>query len=224
MTPANIAGMAHLKGLRVLALTDHNSLKNCPAFFAACEAMDIVPIAGVEVTTAEDIHAVCLFPTLEDSMAFDRLLDGRRIPVKNKPAIFGAQQIMNANDEVVGEEPYLLINAVEISLDELYGLVQEYRGICYPAHLDKEANGIAAVLGNIPDHAHFTVAEYRDGERAAELEATYPHLKAKRRVANSDAHYLWDLNEPRDCFRLPDDVSEPEEVRRAILKELAGNI
>ena len=31
MTPANIAGMAALKGLDVIALTDHNSCRNCPA-------------------------------------------------------------------------------------------------------------------------------------------------------------------------------------------------
>lgn len=31
MTPANIAGMAAVKGLDVIALTDHNSCRNCPA-------------------------------------------------------------------------------------------------------------------------------------------------------------------------------------------------
>ena len=35
MTPANIAGMAALKGLELVALTDHNSCRNCPAFLAA---------------------------------------------------------------------------------------------------------------------------------------------------------------------------------------------
>ena len=31
MTPANIANMAMINGLDVIALTDHNSCKNCPA-------------------------------------------------------------------------------------------------------------------------------------------------------------------------------------------------
>ena len=47
MTPANIAGMAMLEGLDVAALTDHNSCGNCPAFFSACEAHGIVPVAGM---------------------------------------------------------------------------------------------------------------------------------------------------------------------------------
>ena len=31
MTPGNIVGMAAVKGLDVIAVTDHNSCKNCPA-------------------------------------------------------------------------------------------------------------------------------------------------------------------------------------------------
>ena len=31
MTPGNIVGMAAIKGLDVIAVTDHNSCKNCPA-------------------------------------------------------------------------------------------------------------------------------------------------------------------------------------------------
>ncbi len=65
MTPSNIAGMASLVGLNILALTDHNSVKNTPAFYEACKRFGIIPIAGMELTTAEEIHVVCLFETLE---------------------------------------------------------------------------------------------------------------------------------------------------------------
>ena len=64
MTPMNMAGMGMLKGLSVMALTDHNSCRNCPAFFKACEGYGVVPIAGMELSTAEDVHMVVLFPTL----------------------------------------------------------------------------------------------------------------------------------------------------------------
>ena len=68
MTPANIAGMAMLNGLNIVALTDHNSAKNCPAFFAQAKKYGIVPIPGMELTTAEDVHVVCLFRSLEDAL------------------------------------------------------------------------------------------------------------------------------------------------------------
>ena len=63
-TPNNVAGIASLSGLNIIALTDHNSTANCPAFFAACERFGITPIAGMELTTSEDIHVVCLFEEL----------------------------------------------------------------------------------------------------------------------------------------------------------------
>ena len=88
MTPDSIAGMGELNGLDIMALTDHNTLKNCPAFFKAAYRHGIIPVAGTELTTAEDIHAVCLFATLSGAMEFEKVLEERRIKIKNRPDIF----------------------------------------------------------------------------------------------------------------------------------------
>jgi len=101
MTPNNIAGTAVLAGIDVMALTDHNTLKNCPAFFSAAKRNGIIPIAGAEVTTSEDIHVVCLFPSLEAGMEFDLFLDSKRIKIPNRADIFGEQLITDENDEVI---------------------------------------------------------------------------------------------------------------------------
>ena len=77
--------MASLCELDIVALTDHNTAKNCPAFFKAAEKYGIVPIAGMELTTSEDIHIVCLFRQLDDAMRFSTYVDQHRIVVKNKP-------------------------------------------------------------------------------------------------------------------------------------------
>ena len=68
MTPNNIAGMGVVAKLDIMALTDHNTCRNCPAFFAAAEKNGIVPVAGMELTTAEDIHLLCLFEELEAAL------------------------------------------------------------------------------------------------------------------------------------------------------------
>ena len=52
MTPNNIAAMSALKGLQIVAITDHNSCKNCPAFFEACRKHGIIAVAGMELSTA----------------------------------------------------------------------------------------------------------------------------------------------------------------------------
>ena len=222
MTPNNIAGMAALKGLQVLALTDHNTCKNCPAFFAACKKQGIIPIAGAEVTTAEDIHAVCLFPTLEAAMEFDRLMDEKRVRIKNEPDIFGRQQIMDGEDNVIGEEEYLLINALDVYLDDLYGIARSLGGIAYPAHLDKDANGVLAMLGTIPDHPDFRVAEFHDLDKRAAFEERFPFLAGKLHLENSDAHYLWEINEAESFLPVAVETYSSENVRRAIFRLFTG--
>jgi predicted metal-dependent phosphoesterase TrpH len=39
--------MGVLNGLNIMALTDHNSCENCPAFFEAALNHGILPIAGM---------------------------------------------------------------------------------------------------------------------------------------------------------------------------------
>ena len=118
MTPANIAGMAAVKGLQIAALTDHNSTANCPAFFKACKAYGIIPVAGMELTVSEDIHLLCLFDSLEVAMEFGNAVRGHMMPVKNRPEIFGHQYVMDEEDNILSEEENLLINATDLSLDE----------------------------------------------------------------------------------------------------------
>ena len=136
MTPNNIAGMGMLGGYRVLALTDHNTCKNCEAFFEACERYGIIPVAGLELTTSEDIHVVCLFEKLEDALGFDLMVSSQRTLIKNKPNIFGTQPIMDSEDNILSYEEYLLSNATRISIEDVPELVSKYNGVAYPAHID----------------------------------------------------------------------------------------
>ena len=47
MTPANIAGMAKIKGLDIIAVTDHNSARNLPAVEKCCEAYGLLLLPGM---------------------------------------------------------------------------------------------------------------------------------------------------------------------------------
>ncbi len=220
MTPNNIVGMASLNGLSVLALTDHNSAKNCPAFFHAAEAADIIPIGGMELTTAEDIHMVALFPTLEAVMEFDRYLEDVRIRIPNRPSIFGNQQIMDEGDNIIGEEADLLINALSLDLESAANAVRSHGGICYPAHIDKSVNSIITTLGFLPERPSFSVFEMHDASKIPEYQAKYLPSDAKT-VTSSDAHYLWDIREASEAGRLylPEGLSG-DKARKWILESL----
>lgn len=193
-TPASIAGFGVLGRLDMLALTDHNTCGNCPAFFRAAREYGLIPIAGMELTTSEDIHLVCVFPTLESAMDFDSYVRKTRMPVRNREDIFGEQLVMNEDDEVIGREELLLITATGISLDEAPALVESFGGVCWPAHVDREANGIIAVLGTFPEEPFFACAELNDKANAESYLRDYPALRDKRLLCSSDAHRLQDIN------------------------------
>ena len=224
MTPNNIAGMAMLGGINAAALTDHNTSKNCPAFFEACRKVGIVPIAGMELTTAEDIHMVCLFPTLAAAMEFDEFVDQNRMKIPNRPDIFGEQLIMNGEDEIVGKVDDLLIPATDLDIFTAAEEVRRRGGAAYPAHIDKQSNGIIAVLGDIPAEAGFCTAEVKDKEKLPELLEKYPILKGMLIVEDSDAHELDGLALLPPELDIAEESDDENLVRNSIIAKLRGEM
>ena len=220
-TPNNIAGMASLSELDIVALTDHNTCKNCPAFFAAAKKYGIIPIAGMELTTSEDIHTVCLFENLADALRFDEFIDTQRIKIKNRPEFFGEQLILNGEDELIGKEDFLLSNATFISVDDVKDIVSSYGGVCYPAHIDRSSNGIIAVLGTIPPDTNFTLFGLHDGERIKEYSEKYG-IPENRFLISSDAHCLTDMRDKQFYVELDADDDSPAAVRRKLFELLRG--
>lgn len=220
MTPANIAGMATLAGINIMALTDHNTVKNCPAFFKAAKKNGIIPIAGMELTTAEDIHIVCLFETLEEALVFGDEVEKHRILIKNRADIFGDQFIMDEDDNIIGGDEFLLSNATDITVDEVVELVGRFNGVCYPAHIDRVSNGIVSTLGTFPDDPVFDCAELHDADLEEQYKAKYPILKNKKFLVGSDAHYLWDIRDAEAFLELDDEPYSSKLVTQRLFEYL----
>ena len=157
LTPAFVAGSAKLCGLDVAALTDHNSAKNCPAFFKAAEFYGLSPLGGLELSTVEGVHVLCLFDELEKIMEFDRFVSERLIKMENDPAFFGNQLVCDEEDEVLGEEKYLLSGDTDIAFNDVREIVLSYGGVALPAHIDRKVNGAVEIFGTVPAEAGFKV-------------------------------------------------------------------
>jgi DNA polymerase III alpha subunit len=220
MTPNNIAGMAALKGLNILALTDHNSTKNCPAFFEACRRQGIIPIAGMELTTAEDIHIVCLFQELEDAMRFGDEIRTRLMPISNRPEIFGNQLVLDKEDEIIGEEDKLLISATDLPIEDAIALARAFGAHVHPAHIDRESNGIVAILGDVPADYGFSIFEMREKKNSQRLSAVVEELSDDNILICSDAHHLWDISEAENSVLIDDEPYSSALVRRKLFEWL----
>lgn len=193
MRPENLVGFSVLGGLDLIALTDHNSVRNCPAAAEAARAYGIGFIPGAEVTTSEEVHCVCLLPTLEAAMDFGATLEQHLQQIPNRPEIFGHQTICHP-DGTEEEYPWLLLPSTDLSILELPTFVQRFDGICYPAHVDRDANGLFAILGIWPEELQVPAVEIRHI-----LPAGVPD--GLKTIQASDAHRLEDL--PDGGFVLP---------------------
>ncbi|MDD5953021.1 MAG: PHP domain-containing protein [Oscillospiraceae bacterium] len=196
MTPYNIVNMAKYLGFDMIALTDHNSSLNCESAVKAGREAGLVVVPGMELCTMEESHVICLFPTVDDAMGFHQYVQENSLHMDNQPDIFGHQFLMNETDQILGEEPCLLINSANISIDSVVELTAQYHGAAFPAHIDRSSYSILASLGVVPEEANFSAVEISYDGDIELLQKTNPEITSMVHLQNSDAHYLEHMRDP----------------------------
>ena len=90
MTPANIAGLAKAGG-RGADCCDRPQRRGQSAGGGTVLLQRIrpAPAAGVEVNTAEEIHVLCYFKTVDTALEFGRLLYAALPEFPYDPAVWG---------------------------------------------------------------------------------------------------------------------------------------
>lgn len=197
MTPNNIVNMAMLNGLSVIALSDHNTVGNVSSVLSVAKRAGLIALPAMELETAEEIHVLCLFRTLEDALRFEREAVAPALPdIKNRVDIFGKQQLLDDMDEEIGQDDRYLINATEISIDSLPFLLPRYNGLAIPAHIDKQTKSLMSVFGMVDKSMGFTTFEL-SRNLPADFFETHPEMNEPeyRFLYDSDAHYLQDIAE-----------------------------
>ena len=182
MTPNNIIGMAGILELDAIAVSDHNSALNLPAVCKLGEKQGILVVPAIEITTAEEVHILSLFPSLDAALAIGEELYALLPNIPNDPEIFGNQLVLDENDQITGTVEKLLINAVNLSIEKTFEKVRSYGGVPIPAHIDKTAYSIMSNLGFIPPELGVTAVEIKN--------PPYPAANVYQSITNSDAHAL----------------------------------
>jgi PHP family Zn ribbon phosphoesterase len=211
MTPNNIVNMAFVKGLDIIAITDHNACNHVRIANELAEALGILLIPGMEVQTREEVHILCYFPTVDAIECFDVQLSPLKSKIRNRIDVFGHQTILDINDALVCEYEDALIMSVDISLEALKSLVESFGGIMVPAHVNKSANSILVNLGFIPTDLNIKCVEIHEKSPINEI-----FIRNYQRIYNSDAHYLENLSEPIHFIELG------EKTRIALIDYLTG--
>lgn len=205
-TPGDLAAMCALAGLNIVALTDHNTCGNCRAFQRAAAEHGLLALCGMELSTAEEIHVVCLFPDAEHAEAFSTYVYAQLPPIPNRRDIFGAQLYMDEHDTVLGEEPRLLASASAIGVYELCPLVDSFHGVCFPAHIDRPSYSLLSQLGLWDSTLPFPLAEVSRNCPAGF--AYRPDLALVPLITNSDSHALEQVPDAQYTMDLPEQTPQ----------------
>ena len=204
MTPYNLVNMSKLLGLDIIALTDHNTCKNCESAIKVGNSIGLTVIPGMELCTSEEVHVVCLFPDCESAMSFSDYIHTTMPPVQNRPDIFGDQLVMDECDNAIGTEEILLTLASSVSISNVCELVESYGGVCYPAHIDRSSYSVLSNLSMITEDMGFRAVEMTADADRETLIKNHPILDGAKIFVDSDAHYLENLKDAQNIIDLPE--------------------
>jgi hypothetical protein len=184
-SPSAIARRAKELGLDLIALTDHNSALNCPAFREACNRQEIASCYGLEITTREEVHILALFESVESALEMGQFVANNFPDIKNDPERFGDQIVVDHDDYVLDEVEVFLLSASNLSIEEIVGKTLSLGGLSIPAHIDRTAFSLGSQLGFVPDLPFSAVETVR-----LPVHPSPGHLTV---ISDSDAHYLPDV-------------------------------
>ena len=201
MSPRAIARRACEAGLDAIALCDHNSARNTPALREACAAEGIASLYGMEIATAEELHALAVFDTLGAALAMTEQVYAALPPRLNVPELFGEQPVVNLDNQVVELEWRLLSAPTNLAVRDIAAAVRELGGIFIASHVDRPMFSISSQLGALAGDEGFEAMELtRHAERAL-WRRRYPGLPI---LCSSDAHELHDIGTAWNEADLPD--------------------
>jgi PHP family Zn ribbon phosphoesterase len=211
MSPRAIVQRAREAGVDILGICDHNSAENTPAALEAARGSGLHILPGIEVTSAEEVHILALFDELEPALKMQEIVY-RHLPGENDQETFGMQVVANADDEVLGFNPRLLIGATTLGVHEIVQATRSLGGMAIAAHVDRESFSLIGQLGFVPGDLALD---------ALEISPSISHGEAARRYApslplvqSSDAHKLEKVGQCRTVFLL-EEVSVAE-IRKAL--------
>lgn len=202
MSPKRVVEHARKVGLDIIGICDHNSAENVAATSSAGSRRNVAVIAGMEVTTNEEVHIMAVFGDIEAVLKLQEKVYADLTPGENDEEVFGEQVVVNEYDEVEGFNCRLLIAATAINLDNIVEDIHRLGGLAIASHIDREANSLISQLGYIPEYLELDALEISSNISPNRAIEKFPEIKKFPIISSSDAHYLDDIGTTTTEFLL----------------------
>jgi predicted metal-dependent phosphoesterase TrpH len=200
MTPAAIVRQAIRKGLAMIAICDHNTAGNTIAVREAA-GTDITVIAGIEITTFEEVHVIGFFPNFRIAYEVGEKLSVTLPELRDTSRGFGEQLFMNAQGQTLRHETKMLSAPSTLTLSESVNLIRQYNGLAIAAHLDRRSFSVISQLGMLPEDIRFDAIEL---SAAAVRSSRVPEFTSFGLpvITSSDSHFLSEIGICRTVFEI----------------------
>jgi PHP family Zn ribbon phosphoesterase len=202
MSPVNIISEALRRGLDIIGITDHNSVRQCNLINRLGKEKGVFVMQGAEVTTKEEVHCLAFFENSGTLAVFQEYLDSNLPEIKNDPLIFGDQVVVDENEDIVYTEEKLLTNATEISIEKLEDFIHLHNGLFIPAHIDRLKNSIYSQLGFLPDDLKADALEVSVRSSPTKFASAHPEINSFPLITDSDAHFPDQIGRTFNLFQL----------------------
>lgn len=191
MTPHHIVMRAAQYGVDAVAITDHNASANAAAAVEAAKSYGVKVFPGMEVECREEAHIVVLFDTLEQLAAWQKIVDAHMSGLKNNAERFGAQFIVDDDDNFIAEEERMLLGPLKLPAAEVIQKVNAMGGMAIAAHVDRPSYSLLMQLGFLPSDMGLAAAEISSaGIRELKEQKLKLALGGLNYVTDSDAHMM----------------------------------
>jgi 3',5'-nucleoside bisphosphate phosphatase len=190
MIPPLIVQEALDLDIHLIAVTDHNSSSNVEAVQKAARDTDLIVLPGMELQTREEVHLLCLFDTLDQLAAWQKVVDTHLPALENDPEHFGEQFIVDETGDFVAREPRLLLASAGLTVLDAYEGVTNLGGLLIPAHVNRRAFGMITNLGFIPTDIPFSALEISRHLSPEEAPQKYAQLDQYPLIQSGDVHRL----------------------------------
>jgi PHP family Zn ribbon phosphoesterase len=216
MSPRTIVAQSLEKKLDLIAVCDHNSAENVGAVVRAGNQAGLSVLAGMEISSREEVHSLAIFDTEAQALQMQELVY-RHLRGTNRPELFGDQVVANELDEVECFNDRLLIGAVQMDLQEIITAVHRLGGLSIASHVDRPSFSILSQLGFIPGEIDLDGVEISRHMTREKARAEIPGLEKFTLLSFSDAHFPQEIGSSLTCFLL--ERPSVEEIRLALRQE-----
>lgn len=216
MLPRAIVRVCLQREIDIIAICDHNSAENVKYVINAAEGTNLTVLAGIEVTTEEEVHMLAVFDDEEQVLTLQKEVYKYLLPGENDENLFGLQVVVNTSDEVEKIVNKLLIGGTTLPLNYLVERIHCLGGLAIASHIDRESFSLVGQLGMIPDDLGVDALEVSQLGKVDKVRDQVVGAERFPLITSSDAHRLDQIGRVWTWFFLEE--ATVEEIRKSFRK------